>query len=383
MTRRRILTLGRAVDRYIASLELIARRPRGIETYRDVLDRALDILGTDIDASQVERGEWLDVVATWKGLAPATIASRVSVLRSFAKWLFDEDITPTDTGAKLARPKKPRPHRPRPTTTDVDILLRVARNDRELIVVSILAMTGGRLSDLRGLRWGHVNGSTMHVVDGKGGKARAVPMPAPLVDILERVRATRSEHGLADDDHYIACAWAERVTPTGGRVDTPHPDRPCGVNTPQRILDRLADRAGIRHLSAHQLRRAYADRYLAAHPGDIVGLAAILGHEHISTTQGYLADARLTELQGRVETLHFVTPVSADIVTVGNRDSSPAAEVLDLQDFRGLMEAAGVEPASSETKPATSDGDEPSLGLVTPVSADLVTPDDGVGKDGR
>lgn len=204
----------------------------------------------------------------------------------------------------------------------------------------------------------------------------------PFVEwMLEDVRARRSERGVAAADHYVVCAWMEYTTPTTGTVDTPRPEKRCGVNTPQRTLDRIADRAGVRRISPHQLRRAYADRYLRSYPGDIVGLAAILGHEHISTTQGYLADAELEQLQERVDELDFVTIVGSEIVTDPNSDSSPAAEVPDYQDFCGVMEAAGVEPASSERDSLAEPGDEPSSGLVTRPRADFVTPDEG-GEDG-
>ena len=146
MTRRRVLTLSRAVDRYIAHLELLARRPRGVNTYRDVLDAATDVLGSDIDAALLDRGDWLDFVAHWRGLAPATIAMRVSVIRSFAEWMWEEEITPTNTAARLQRPKKPRPNRPRPPRDDVDLYLRHARNDRERLVVALLAIRARRVA---------------------------------------------------------------------------------------------------------------------------------------------------------------------------------------------------------------------------------------------
>lgn len=50
----------------------------------------------------------------------------------------------------------------------------------------------------------------------------------------------------------------------------------------------------------HDLRHTFAHRYLQQHPGDLVGLARILGHESLDTTKIY---TRLTpgELALRVE----------------------------------------------------------------------------------
>ena len=38
----------------------------------------------------------------------------------------------------------------------------------------------------------------------------------------------------------------------------------------------------------HSLRHTFATRYLARHPYDLVGLARILGHTSITTTQIYI-----------------------------------------------------------------------------------------------
>ena len=41
-------------------------------------------------------------------------------------------------------------------------------------------------------------------------------------------------------------------------------------------------------VSAHWLRHTFATRYLAAHPGDLVGLARLLGHTSLDTTGIYV-----------------------------------------------------------------------------------------------
>jgi site-specific recombinase XerD len=38
----------------------------------------------------------------------------------------------------------------------------------------------------------------------------------------------------------------------------------------------------------HSLRHTFATRYLLRHPGDLVGLARLLGHASIQTTQIYV-----------------------------------------------------------------------------------------------
>src|SRR5207237_3589347 len=54
--------------------------------------------------------------------------------------------------------------------------------------------------------------------------------------------------------------------------------------------------------SAHTLRHTFARNYLAEHPGDIVGLASLLGHTSLDTTRIY-SQPTIEQLSTRVEHL--------------------------------------------------------------------------------
>jgi integrase/recombinase XerC len=54
--------------------------------------------------------------------------------------------------------------------------------------------------------------------------------------------------------------------------------------------------------SAHTLRHTFARNYLAEHPGDIVGLASLLGHTSLDTTRIY-NQPTIEQLSTRVEQL--------------------------------------------------------------------------------
>jgi integrase/recombinase XerC len=55
-------------------------------------------------------------------------------------------------------------------------------------------------------------------------------------------------------------------------------------------------------VSPHDLRHTFAQGYLKDHPGDLVGLAQLLGHSNINTTAIYTR-ATTDELATRVEDL--------------------------------------------------------------------------------
>ena len=70
------------------------------------------------------------------------------------------------------------------------------------------------------------------------------------------------------------------------------------------VLVRDASARGLvsAHTSAHTLRHTFARNYLAQYPGDVVGLATLLGHTSLDTTRIYSQPA-IEQLSTRVEQL--------------------------------------------------------------------------------
>lgn len=74
-----------------------------------------------------------------------------------------------------------------------------------------------------------------------------------------------------------------------------------------RMIDGLVQDCATRRLvpataSAHTLRHTFATRYLAAHPGDLVGTATLLGHSSLNTTRIY-GQPTAEQLADRIEHL--------------------------------------------------------------------------------
>jgi site-specific recombinase XerD len=68
------------------------------------------------------------------------------------------------------------------------------------------------------------------------------------------------------------------------------------------VRDTTARKLVPAQTSAHTLRHTFARNYLAEHPGDIVGLASILGHTSLDTTRIY-SQPTIEQLSPRVEQL--------------------------------------------------------------------------------
>jgi len=75
----------------------------------------------------------------------------------------------------------------------------------------------------------------------------------------------------------------------------------------RQMIDVLVRDASARGLvptqtSAHTLRHTFARNYLAQYPGDVVGLATLLGHTSLDTTRIY-SQPTVEQLSARMEQL--------------------------------------------------------------------------------
>jgi site-specific recombinase XerD len=71
------------------------------------------------------------------------------------------------------------------------------------------------------------------------------------------------------------------------------------------MIDDLVKAAGDlvpQGTSAHTLRHTFARNYLAQYPGDLVGLATLLGHRSLDTTRLF-SQPTVSQLSTRVEQL--------------------------------------------------------------------------------
>lgn len=246
------------------------------------------------------------------GLAPKTVARRLSSLRQFFRFLYAENERGDDPTRMLDAPKVGRSLPKYLSEDDVDALLGAAQARvtaatdageggaeaaRIVALIEILYATGLRVSELVGLPLSAVasDGSVL-TVRGKGGKERMVPLSEPAIDAVEAYRAVRP---VFLPDGGPGAAKAQRfLFPSRGRDG--HLTR---VRFGQ-ILKELATEAGIDHrrVSPHVLRHSFAS-HLLARGADLRVLQQMLGHADISTTQIYthVLEERLRRL---VETAH-------------------------------------------------------------------------------
>ncbi len=232
------------------------------------------------------------------GLAPATSARKLSVLRGYFAFLIGEGARADDPCAAIEGPRLARPL-PRVLSEDeVGRILAAARQGdgaqwpRLAALVEILYATGLRVSELVALPVSALSRDRrVVVVRGKGAKERMVP----LGEAARRAIARYLPHRDMPRARGFGPARAASRFLFPARGGAGHLSRSHFA----RLLKRLAADAGIdpARVSPHVLRHAFAT-HLVDHGADLRSVQQMLGHADISTTQIYthVADARLGKL---------------------------------------------------------------------------------------
>ena len=232
-----------------------------------------------------------------KGMAPRSVARRLSALRQFYGFLVSEQRRCDDPSATLDSPRQGRPLPKYLSEQEVTALIDTAHRRqgpegrRLAALLETLYATGLRVSELVGLPLSAVDREGRFLtVRGKGGRERLVPLGAPARDALAAYLAVRDRF-LGPRPRSRPQPWLfPSVTAGGGHL------------TRQRfgqLLKDLAVDAGIvpSRVSPHVLRHAFAT-HLLDHGADLRAVQGMLGHVDISTTQIYthVQTARLTRL---------------------------------------------------------------------------------------
>lgn len=153
---------------------------------------------------------------------------------------------------------------------------------RDVAIILTLYYSGLRASELCCLNLPDVNLSKRVIrVTGKGGRERMVPTTQVCAEAIQ----TYLDSGRQSDTNAVF------VQTNGQRI------------TRRSISDMLLSlscRAGVKHTTAHMLRRTCATE-LMNKGVDLELVQVLLGHQHLSTTQGYLAIShdRLAEVHRR------------------------------------------------------------------------------------
>lgn len=217
--------------------------------------------------------------------AAASVARKLSSLRSFFRYLQKEEILAANPLAGVAGPKLGRQIPTFLTVDEVFALLAAPgpqdsffRRDRA--IMECLYSTGMRVSELTATNCSHWDFATeMVLVQGKGGKERLIPFGSMAKEALVQYQAEREQ--VAQACAARGRSWAREAMFLSGR----------GTRLTSRSIERIILQYGARAkiatpVTPHALRHSFATHLLEM-GADLRSVQELLGHASLSTTQKY------------------------------------------------------------------------------------------------
>lgn len=267
-----------------------------IDAYRRDLEIAQEFLaGRGVDLMTAQEADLRAWAASGgrAGLAPRTLARRLSSLRQFHGWLVSEGRRPDDPTGALDSPKLGRSLPKLISSPAINQLVEAAAKrpppdgPRLVLIVELLYATGMRVSELTGLPLAAAKRDPEAIrVRGKGDKERLVPLTDPA-------RAALAAYLKVRDEFLAPGQKSPHLFPRKDHAD------PLSRTALAVMLKELARDAGLdpAKLSPHVLRHAFAT-HLIEGGADLRSVQQLLGHADVGTTQIYthVAAPRLTAL---------------------------------------------------------------------------------------
>ena len=231
--------------------------------------------------------------------ARATVARKLSGLRTFIKYLRREEIIEHDPAAMAVAPKRDQTIPTHLSEPEIARLIETpdtgdALGRRDRAILELFYASGLRLSELVAIDLEDLNLSDRMVrVMGKGGKERILPFNQSTVAALKAWMKDRAA---------IVATRPPRRTPKSSR--TSKASRPQDLKTSDplfinyrgtRLTGRSVDRLLRRYVaqcstrmgvSPHALRHSFAT-HLLQRGADLRAIQELLGHARLSTTQRY------------------------------------------------------------------------------------------------
>lgn len=219
----------------------------------------------------VENIRRIDLV-NWKNslqyLSTASQARKISAVKSYFSFLYENELIEENVANKLSRPKVESKPKDSIKKEDVLKMIEVATNPRDKAIVALYLSTGMRVQELIDIQLeDYINDSEHLVFKTKGGKYRKVTLNSDCqkyIDDYLRIRKDGVPNLFVSNMH--GCMKAQNISNT---------------------IKKLAKKIGYEgNISNHSLRATFITDIAVNH--GIVMAQRMVNHSNVSTTQRYV-----------------------------------------------------------------------------------------------
>lgn len=257
---------------YIAVKKLDGLSKRTLDSYKLHLLRFSKYIHKPIRTiDTMDIRMYLSIVT--KGLKNSTLANEISILKSFFKWLVQEEIIYKNPCDRIKQPKVEKRLRKSLNIEELEILKESCKTLRERALIEIFYATGCRLEEIEKLNRNDINWQDLSVhVIGKGDKERIVYISPKAKIHIKKYLLSRTDN-------------CEALFVTTKRIHR------LGRRSIEREFNKIGKRCGFtKSIFPHLIRHTTAT-LLLNNGADIVTVQKILGHTSPATTEGIYAEA--------------------------------------------------------------------------------------------
>ncbi len=214
-------------------------------------------------------------------LSRNTVARKLSSLRSFYKFLFNNNKIELNPFKYVSTPKKEKKLPKYLGVEELEILfntpdVNTSLGQRDRLILEVLYATGIRASELVNIKIEDIDFYRKEIrILGKGNKERLVPFGEYCFDFIDlfltngRKKILEKHHKLCD--YLIINEQGKKMTVRGVEL----------------IIDGIVKKACLKkHVSPHMLRHSFAT-HLLNNGCDLLTVQELLGHESLETTSIY------------------------------------------------------------------------------------------------
>lgn len=217
---------------------------------------------------------YLAVISKAKNLKQTSIATEISMLKSFFGWLTNEEIITKNPMVKIKQPKKEKRLRKSLTQEELELLRDACETERERAILEFLFSTACRVTETEKVNFKDINWNTQSLrVIGKGDKERVVFINPKAKIYLEKYLAYRENLDKLTNPALFVCVH--------------RPYARFGRRSIEREINNIGIRAGFnKSVFPHLVRHTMASLGLKSGMS-LTSLQMILGHSDPGTTEIY------------------------------------------------------------------------------------------------